>query len=133
MRKEIEAGKVLVDNRFEDDDPYSPKAFRLWTDEFNKLIKEDFFSHVGTFVIDSLTSWQQVIMYEVIRLAVKAAPKKRSLGSHPFENDWLPQMQRIENYMRKFLALPCDCILLGHSEYPKDRDGKIVGDLGHGS
>jgi len=69
-------------------------------------------------------------MYEVIRQAVKDFPKKRKLGTQPYEQDWLPQMQHIENYVRKFLSLPCDCILLGHSEYPKDRDGKIVGDLG---
>lgn len=130
LRKEIEEGKVLVDTRFEKDDPYNPKTFRIWRDEFQKLVKSGFFNHVGTFVIDSVTTWQQVIMYEVIRLAVKAYPKKRSLGSHPHENDWLPQMQYIENYMRKFLALPCDCVLLGHSELPTDRDGKVIGDLG---
>jgi len=130
LRDEIKAGKVLVDNSFEEDDPYNPRAFRLWKDEMATLIKEDFFRHVGTFVIDSITTWQQVIMYDVIKDAVKQFPKKRTIGSQPFEQDWLPQMQYIENYMRKFLALPCDCILLGHSEYPKNRDGEIIGDLG---
>lgn len=130
LRDEIIAGKVLVDNRFEEDDPYNPHAFRLWQDEFTKLHRENFFAHVGTFVLDSITTWQQIIMYEVIRQAVKAFPKKRAIGTQPYEQDWLPQMQFIENYVRKFLALPCDCILLGHSEYPKNRDGEVIGDLG---
>lgn len=130
LKDEIEAGKVLVDKRFETDDPYAPTAFRMWMDELARLIKMDFFSHVGTFVIDSVTTWSQIIMYEVIRQAVKANPKKRTIGSQPYENDWLPQMQYIENYMRKFLALPCDCVLLGHSEYKMDRDNNIIGDLG---
>ena len=130
LKKEIADGKILVDNRFETEDPYAPSAFRLWQDEFGKLAKENFFQHVGTFVLDSITTWQQIIMYEVIRQATKDFPKKRKLGTQPYEQDWLPQMQHIENYVRKFLSLPCDCILLGHSEYPKDRDGKVIGDLG---
>jgi hypothetical protein len=130
LKKEITEGKILVDNRFEQDDPYKPSAFRLWQDEFKSLETSGFFNHVGTFVLDSITTWQQIIMYEVIRQAVKQFPKKRKIGTQPYEQDWLPQMQYIENYMRKFLALPCDCILLGHSEYPKNRDGEIIGDLG---
>jgi hypothetical protein len=130
LEKEIREGKVIVDNRFESEDPYNPKAFRLWMDEFNRLSTMGFFEHVGTFAIDSITTWQQVIMYEVIRQAVHNFPKKRTIGSQPFEQDWLPQMQYIENYMRKFLALPCDCVLLGHSEIPTDREGNIVGDMG---
>lgn len=130
LQKEIKEGKILVDNRFERDDPYAPSAFRLWMDEFARLEKSGFFNHVGTYAIDSVTTWSQIIMYEVIRKAVKAQPKKRTIGSQPYENDWLPQMQYIENYMRKFLALPCDCVLLGHSEYKMDRDNNIIGDLG---
>lgn len=130
LRDEIEKGEIIVDSRFENEDPYAPSAFRLWKDEFNSLKKEGFFNHVGTYVIDSMTTWAQVIMYDVIREAVKKAPNKRSMGSQPYENDWLPQMQYIENHMRMFLALPCDCILLGHSELPTDRDGNVIGDLG---
>jgi len=125
----IESGQVMVDTRFEEEDPFNPKACRLWEDEFNTLYKKDFFRHIGTFAIDSMTTWGQIIMYEVIRRAAKAS-KKRSTGDAPQENDWLPQMSFIENYMRKFLSLPCHCILLGHSEQPKDREGNTTGDLG---
>jgi len=41
-------------------------------------------------------------------------------GSQPFQNDWLPQMQVIENAMRSFISLPCDCILIGHDDMNKD-------------
>jgi hypothetical protein len=130
LKDEIASGKILVDNRFENEDPLAPHVFREWQDEFSSLIKMGFFNHLGTFVIDSMTTWAQVIMYEVIRQAVKQFPNKRKIGTQPYEQDWLPQMQYIENYMRKFLALPCDCILLGHSELPMDRDNNIIGDLG---
>ena len=127
----IEKGEVLVDTRFEKEDPFKPKACRLWEDEFNFLYRKDFFSHVGTFAIDSMTTWASTIMYEVIRRATESKKGKgREIGGAPQENDWLPQMAFIENYMRKFLSLPCNCILLGHSDQPKDREGNATGDLG---
>jgi len=125
----IDSGEVLVDTRFEKDDPFKPTACLLWEDSFNYLYRINFFSHVGTFAIDSMTTWAQTVMYEVIRLAAKKK-KDREVGGAPQENDWLPQMAFIENYMRKFLSLPCHCILLGHSDQPKDREGNATGDLG---
>lgn len=129
LRDMIEKGEVLADTRFEKEDPFNPKACRLWEDEFNYLYRKDFFSQVGTFAIDSMTTWAQVIMYEVIRRAAKKK-KDREVGGAPQENDWLPQMAFLENYMRKFLSLPCHCILMGHSDQPKDREGNATGDLG---
>ena len=125
----IKTGEVLVDTRFEKEDPFKPKACRLWEDEFNFLYRKNFFSYVGTFAIDSMTTWAQTIMYEVIRRAAEKS-KDRETGGAPWENDWLPQMAFIENYMRKFLSLPCHCILLGHSDQQKDRKGNVIGDLG---
>jgi hypothetical protein len=130
LRDEIDRGEVLVDTRFEEDNPYKPRAYKIWKDEFATLCQEGFFNHVGTFAIDSVTSWQQVIMYDVIAKAAVKFPKRRVVGSQPFEEDWLPQMQEIENNMRRFLSLPCNCVLLGHSEYQLDREKNIIGDLG---
>lgn len=133
LRDMIEKGEILVDTRFEKEDPFKPATCRLWEDEFNYLYRKDFFKHVGTFAIDSMTTWAQTVMYEVIRRAVLSPKGKkagRQNGEAPQENDWLPQMAFIENYMRKFLSLPCHCILLGHSDQPKDREGNAKGDLG---
>lgn len=129
LRDLEEKGEALLDTRFEVEDPFNPKACRLWETEFNSLYRKGFFKHVGTFAIDSMTTWAQTAMYEVIRRAAKAK-KNREVGGAPQENDWLPQMAFIENYMRKFLSLPCHCILLGHSDQPKDREGNPAGDLG---
>lgn len=129
----INEKKILADTRFEIEDPFKPKAFRLWEDEFNYLYKINYFDHIGTFAIDSMTTWAQTIMYEVIRKAVlspKGKKAQREMGEAPREQDWLPQMAFIENYIRKFLSLPCNCILLGHSDQPKDRERNVIGDLG---
>lgn len=131
--RDLEAsGDAILDTRFEEEDPYAPTAARLWEKEFLYLRRIGFFNHVGTYAIDSMTTWSQCIMYEVIKLAAGKASKvkPREIGGAPQEQDWLPQMQFIENYMRLFLSLPCDCILLGHSDQPKDRDGNAVGDEG---
>lgn len=130
LRDEIENGRVLANTSFENEDPFNPWVFKDWVDEMKTLDRDGFFDSLGTFVIDSTTTWIQCIMYHVIKLAVmNDKKKKRVLGGHPHENDWLPQMQHIENWMRIFVSLPCDCILLGHDNIPTDRDtGAVIGD-----
>jgi hypothetical protein len=122
----IEKGEILVDTEFEKEDPYKPSAFALWEHKFNKLRHAKFFDHVGTFAIDSMTTWAQCIMWDVIAKAAKVS-KKRVVGGHPHRDDWLPQMQKIENYMRIFVSLPCHCVLLGHSDQQTDSEGNVIG------
>jgi hypothetical protein len=129
LRDLIESGEIIVDTRFEKEDPFKPTACRLWEDSFNLLYRKNFFDHVGTFVLDSMTTWSSVIMYEVIRMA-SVRKKNREIGGAPQQQDWLLQMSFIENYIRKFLSLPCHCILIGHADQPKDEDGNASGDLG---
>lgn len=133
LKDMISTGEILADTRFEAEDPYKPSAFLLWEAEFNDLCRKEFFKHVGTFAIDSMTTWAQTIMYQVIKRAAmspKGRKAGRKTGEPPQQQDWMWQMAAIENYMRKFLSLPCNCILLGHSDQPKDADGNPTGDLG---
>lgn len=129
LRDLIEKGEILADTRFEHEDPFKPSACQLWEKEFNYLYRKDFFKHVGTFAIDSMTTWSSIIMNEVIRRAAKAK-KNREIGGAPQQQDWLLQMSFIENYIRKFLSLPCHCVLLGHADQAKNEEGAAVGDLG---
>ena len=131
LKDMIASGEVIADTSFEREDPFHPSACRNWEDAFNRLCQKDFFSHIGTFAIDSMTTWAQVIMYEIIRRAALAKKQKgRVCGDAPRQQDWLPQMAFIENYMRKFLSLPCHCILMGHSDQPTDDEGNPTGDKG---
>jgi hypothetical protein len=117
---EMKKGNIIVDSRFENEDPKSPSSASLWDTEFQKKKRMGYFNHIGTYAIDSMTTWSQVIMYEILKKAVAAKPGKRVMGAAPQENDWLPQMTVIENAMRSFVSLPCDCILLGHDDFKKD-------------
>ncbi len=128
LRDLIEKGEILADTRFEHEDPFKPSACQLWEKEFNYLYRKEFFKHVGTFAIDSMTTWASIIMNEVIRRAAKTK-KNREIGGAPQQQDWLLQMSFIENYTRKFLSLPCHCVLLGHADQQKDENGANVGDL----
>lgn len=128
LRDLIEKEEILADTRFEHEDPFKPSACQLWEKEFNYLYRKDFFKHVGTFAIDSMTTWASIIMNEVIRRAAKTK-KNREIGGAPQQQDWLLQMSFIENYIRKFLSLPCHCVLLGHADQPKDSEGANAGDL----
>jgi hypothetical protein len=129
LRDLIEKGEILADTRYEKEDPYNPKACALWEKNFNDLYRKNFFKHVGTFAIDSMTSWNSAVMFEVIKRA-SLKKKNREVGGAPQQQDWMICMSFIENYIRKFLSLPCHCILLGHADQPKNEDGANVGDLG---
>jgi len=118
---------VIADTEFEIDDPWHPVACDLWESKFNKLRSTGFFNHLGTFCIDSTTTWMSTIMYKVIAIAAKKK-SKRTVGGHPHLEDWAPQMAFAENYMRIFTTLPCDCILLGHSDRRFDEEGNPLED-----
>ena len=102
LRDMIDKGEVLADTRFEHEDPFKPTACQLWEDSFNRLYRKDFFKHVGTFALDSVTTWAGIIMNEVIRRAAKTK-KNREIGGAPQQQDWLLQMSFIEITMKKRL------------------------------
>jgi len=123
LRDEIKAGTVLVDTRFENENPRQPTAFKLWDDEFHRLKTGKFFDSLGTFAIDSVTTWAQCAMNAILKKAGRA-------GGTPQQNDWLPQMTMLENAMRDFVSLPCDCVLIGHDDVVKDEaSGKLFATL----
>lgn len=105
--------EVYCDLRFEVENPHEPKAIREWDEVFHHRKRIGYFDHLGTYAIDSATTWIQDIMYEVMKKAGRA-------GGTPYQQDWLPQMTIIENAMREFVSLPCDCILIGHDDSDKD-------------
>ena len=111
--EQMSKGNIIVDSRYEVENPESPTMIKLWDEEFHKRLKMGYFDALGTYALDSITTWAQDIMYAVIKKAGRA-------GGTPQQNDWLPQMQIIENAIRKIISLPCDCIMIGHDNTDKD-------------
>lgn len=116
----VESGEAIVISEYEKEDPQKPTAFKRWDDNFDRLLKADVFSHVGTYVLDSLTTWSSAILSHVLL-------KSGRPGGVPQQNDWYPQMTYMENAFHVILSLPCDVIVIAHDDYLKDDiTGKIV-------
>jgi len=113
IRDEIEKGKILVDNRYETEDPMFPSAFAAWDAEYHRLKRGEVFKQIGTYAIDSATTWAAAAMNAVLKKAGRC-------GSQPFQQDYLPAMTMIENAIRDMTTLPCDCILICHEDTDKD-------------
>lgn len=109
----IDKGLLIIDKTFEREDPRKPFAFDAWEKEFDKLEREGFFKHIGTYAIDSATTWAEAIMNAVLKRAGRT-------GGFPQQNDYGPQMNTIKIAMQRFTALPCHCILTAHVDTDKD-------------
>ncbi len=120
----IRAGDILVDNRFEDDDLYNPRAYLLWEGEFNRLRREKFFDAVGTYIIDSTTTLGQSILWQIMRkegripadMAGRNDEKTRGMRTQ----DWGTILNQFIMISREMAKLPCHTILLGHVGRDKD-------------
>jgi len=116
LREYISRGEIMVDSRYESEDPMYPSMLPIWTEEMERRKNSGYFDHLGTYVIDSSTSWSEVIMNDVLKRAGRA-------GKPPlFTKDYTPQKTALRNYLRMCLDLPCDFILTGHVEPFKDEE-----------
>lgn len=55
----IDKGEILVDTTFEGEDPTNPKMYSEWKKEFKYRKNNGYFNYIGTYVIDSATSWSE--------------------------------------------------------------------------
>lgn len=111
---EIKEGRIIVDTRFECDDPMNPKAFELWKKTMQHRIRIGYFDYIGTYILDSATTWSDAIMNQILKAA--GIPGKAPRFTH----DYGPQKIEIRNWLQTLLNLPCDFILTGHLEGQKD-------------
>ncbi|GAI84421.1 unnamed protein product, partial [marine sediment metagenome] len=107
-------GQVIVDTRFEMEDAFAPFAYRLWESELQKLIQAGVFANMGTYMIDSLTTWSAACGYEFLKQKGKLASRDTSYGYFRIVLDTMV------NEMVKLAALPCDVIVTAHIDYDKN-------------
>jgi hypothetical protein len=115
LEDEINQGKIIADTQYESDDPYKPSAFKKWKKNFDERYKSDFFNHIGTYCIDSSTSFSQAVMDWQLHGGDKVDLQKSRAGEAPkFTKDYTPQKIEMQNRLRRILSLPCDFILTAH-------------------
>jgi len=123
LAKEIEAGTIIVDSRFEREDPTKPTVYKLWEKEFNKLQSAKVFEGIGTYYLDSGTFWQYSILNEIVRQGGRA-------GQVPQLQDYNRQQMFVQQCLLEIAALPCHVVVTGHIETRQDEvDGRIYTSL----
>lgn len=114
LRDLIISGDVIPDTSFENDDPFNPKVFEQWKAKFEDRKRNGYFDAMGTYVIDSATTWSDAIMNYILRKAGHAGEAPR------WAHDYVPQKVEIRNALAKCLDLPCDFVLTGHLKLVED-------------
>jgi hypothetical protein len=108
LRDLIESGDAVADTRYEDDDPFNPKAYAEWKKNTDIRFQIGYFNQFGTYCLDSATTFGMAVMnYQL-------GSKSRAGEAPQMRVDYHPQKVEMTNYFRKLMNLPCDFILTGH-------------------
>lgn len=118
LRKWIDSGEIIADTRWEKEDRTKPSVYRLWKEEMKHRGRIGYYSHIGTYWLDSATTWGEAIMNWVLSQASIAGDIPR------FTKDYQPQKYQIRNWITKLLAIPCDFVLTAHLKFDADNDAK---------
>lgn len=120
LRDSIAKGEIIVDARYESEDRLKPSMYQIWKTEFDRRRKMGYFERIGTYMIDSSTSWAEAIMNRVLQIAEREGKAPR------FTKDYTPQKIEIFNMLSWCLDLPCDFILTGHLEQFEDAETSTI-------
>lgn len=130
----IESGHIVADTRFEKEDSNSPTAYMDWEHEFFRLKNGGVFEKLGTYCIDSFTTFIEALKNQIVKKkSVKSKTSANYRGALDREiglleiQDW----QVIGNVMRDMIklctSLPCDFILTGHLMLEKEEvSGRMI-------
>lgn len=128
LQKEIKNGRVFVDTRWErEEGERDARLWYEWEKAFRERKKSGFFDHVGTYVLDSLTTASSSIMSAAMAKNAKNVPISELNISIPQLRDYQVQMAVIENIIKEITGLPCNFICTAHMETLKNEDGATIG------
>jgi hypothetical protein len=120
VRDLVASGKVVADVRWEKEDPKNPTAFLGWDKAMEERIQQDFFSHVGTYMLDEITSLCDTIMNQILKgksldpVHVKDLVPQTSGKGASNRNDYVTQRIALELWIKRILQLPCNVIVTAH-------------------
>lgn len=130
LQPDIKAGNIMVDNRFERDRWHEPVAYRMWEREYEMLKQIGMFDNIGTYMLDSLSSWAESLMYEIVkgRRTGKSASSSKDSYDYQLQDYNIQQVTGVDA-LGDIMNLPCDVIVTGHIGLDKDEvtGGYIAG------
>lgn len=123
LKSGIDEGWIIPDTRFEGENDKQPTMYKVWEDEFNRLGKVGMFDHIGTYVLDSTTTWADALMNNILK-------GSNRIGCKPEFEDWRKLLDGCKYCMKQITNLPCHVLVTGHLTYEKDEaDGRIRSSL----
>src|SRR3989304_4239923 len=114
ISKRVNEGWLVVDSRFENDDPANPRAWKGFQDDFNAKCARKTFNAFGSLVIDSTTGTSDICMHQILSERGRAGLVPSGEGFN--KSDYSEQ----KNMLYKALSLPCSVIVTAHVDVFKD-------------
>lgn len=120
----IDAGDIIVENKWERDSWKKPFAFKDWEREMRLREQEGLFQMLGTYQLDSITRWADSMMYEILRLGGDKRGSRQ--GGTPELQDYMVQQMTAVDWLGVICGYPCNVLVTGHIGLDKDEvTGKI--------
>lgn len=114
VRGEIEEGRVIP-VMFDTDTRGKPSEYARWEKEFKLRRDNGVFEHMGTYVIDSGTSFLNAAMNAIVGRNASKRPE-----GVPAIQDYMVQQIAIRDILMMTSDLPCDFIMTGHIDTTQD-------------
>jgi AAA domain len=127
LREHVESGKVIVKDFSEQlKDPAA--GYEEWAKEFWRLKDSGFFDYIGTYVIDSLTTFSETAMAYIMKKDNRPVSNAQGLTLNvPQIQDYMKQALLLKEMVKLCTSLPCDFILIAHISTDKDEvTGRII-------
>ena len=122
IERGIDDGSIIVDDRFEED-AGTGKPFALWEKEIRAV--RTIANELGTYVLDSLTTWQDSCLSYVI--AKRLLNTKLSSSEEAMIKDYGIQIAKMRKHIYNICSLPCDVLVTGHLQIIKDETtGRLI-------
>ncbi len=112
IKKGIDEGWILPSDWSGDRLKY-PTKYREWEARFQQWCRDKTFDSIGTYVIDSVTTWSRAMMN-----AITSA--RGRVDGVPAIQDYMVQMNTMIDLIHAIGDQSCDFILTGHMEVEKD-------------
>lgn len=122
----VRDGSIIVDNKWQSRTmTESGDLFQKWNNEYSQLKNDKVFDEIGTFVLDSLTTLQRL----VVDASVESNTKNRIVSSKmpvkvPQMRDYGVQDSAMEFVLADILSLPCHVLIIGHAEQNENTNSK---------
>jgi len=121
---QISSGRIIPITEFEGDTVVAPFAYRAWEKEFYRLSNGGLFDAIGTYVIDSFTSFAQSLMNEILKARSRKPPMIAQLGKDP---DIVPELgdynvhqKTLAHNLAQIMSIPCNVVVIAHLNIDKD-------------